>query len=59
MLIIVAIILVIGGAIFFVVNQNNSCEGIACASGENCVAPNDAVVKCEDLTKNPTKTDWQ
>lgn len=56
-LIITLVILVIAAFWFTFANQNN-CDAIACASGDNCVAPNDAIVKCEDLRKNPTKTDW-
>lgn len=43
-------------AIFYI--KRDRCDAIACASGDNCVAPNDAIVKCEDLRANPTKTDW-
>jgi flagellar basal body-associated protein FliL len=60
LIIVTIVILIIGGIIFFFVSsQKSSCEGTACASGENCIAPNDAIVKCEDLEKNPTKTDWR
>lgn len=60
LIIIVAISLVLIGAIVVIAitRQNNRCDAIACASGDNCVAPNDAIVNCEELRKNPTKTDW-
>lgn len=29
-----------------------------CLPEGRCVAPNDAIVSCEKLQQNPTKTDW-
>ena len=55
----VAILVVIVGIVAVVLaQQNNKCDAVACASGDKCVAPNDAIVSCEELRKNPTKTDW-
>lgn len=36
----------------------SKCPYTACATGDKCVAPNDAIVKCDDLRRNPGKTDW-
>ncbi|HEX8762962.1 MAG TPA: hypothetical protein VF733_04375 [Candidatus Saccharimonadales bacterium] len=56
---IAALVLIAGIVAVVVVRQNNyKCDVTACASGDNCVAPNDAIVNCEELRKNPTKTDW-
>ena len=55
---VVALVLIVAIVAVAVVQQNNKCDAIACASGDKCVAPNDAIVSCEELRKNPTKTDW-
>ena len=58
-LIITTILLLITGlAAYFYVHRGRSCQYIACASGDDCVAPNDAIVECEDLRNNPTNTIW-
>ncbi|HSW66272.1 MAG TPA: hypothetical protein VLI54_04000 [Bacillota bacterium] len=55
----VASLLFVAAITTYVAAKNkNNCPYIACASGDKCVAPNDAIVKCEDLERNPTKTDW-
>lgn len=60
LLIVAAVVsaLIIGIVTAVVTRQNNKCDAIACAYGDTCVAPNDAIVSCEELRKNPTKTDW-
>lgn len=55
---IVALVLIIAIVAVIVAQQSNRCDAIACASGDKCVAPNDAIVSCEELRKNPGKTDW-
>ena len=55
---IVILILIVAIVAVVVAQQNNKCDAIACASGDKCVAPNDAIVSCEALRKNPGKTDW-
>lgn len=53
-----ALVLIVGIAAVVILQRNNKCDVMACASGDRCVAPNDAIVSCEELRKNPTKTDW-
>lgn len=58
---IVALILAIGFGFYRHNIQNKNCErGMTgeCLPKGMCVAPNDAIVSCEVLRKNPTKTDW-
>lgn len=55
---VVALVLIVAIVAVVVAQQNNKCDAIACASGDKCVAPNDAIVSCEELRKNPGKTDW-
>lgn len=57
-IVLAALLLVTAIVAYVVVKNRNNCEYIACASGDRCVAPNDAIVKCEELERNPTKTDW-
>lgn len=55
---VVILVVIVGIAAVVIAQQNNRCDAIACASGDKCVAPNDALVSCEELRKNPGKTDW-
>ena len=58
-LIIVLMVLVFAAALYYQTQRDsNDCDAIACASDGKCVAPNDAVVNCERLRQNSTKTDW-
>ena len=53
LLILGVVVVAAGGAIFFVVMRVRSAD-----KPNLYVAPNDALVRCTDLEKNPTKTDW-
>ncbi len=55
---IVIVVLIVAIGTVVVAQQNNKCDAITCASGDKCVAPNDGLVSCEELRKNPGKTDW-
>lgn len=58
----IAIILgLAGGWALYSRNASGKCYetvGGGCLPRGKCAAPNDAIVDCEKLRQNPTKTDW-
>jgi len=62
-IIIFAAILLVAGAGSYLIYRSShrlcydTMDG-GCLPAGQCAAPNDAIVDCEKLRQNPTKTDW-